>query len=211
VDGMEREFQWELKEILFLFLLLIGIELVGVYIGKEFFTAHPLRVTLSLRGVDLFVLFFFVREKWKWVWGEGRNLRGAGWGVGTSLVLFFFLSIIHFLPYPELKQFLKFPLPEVSFSEIIILLLLPVVVEEIVFRGVLYPFLKERWGVSWGILLSSLIFAIFHFWSGISLLLPFLGGIVFAFLREKSGSLLAPIIFHSIGNLEFILFTKFLL
>jgi len=208
---MEREFQWEFKEILFLFLLLIGIELVGIYIGKEIFTAHPLRVTLFLRGVDLSVLFFFVREKWKWVWGEGRNLRGAGWGVGASLVLFFFLSIIHLLPYPEFKQLLKFPLPKVSLFEIIILLLLPVVVEEIVFRGALYSFLKERWGVSWGIFLSSLIFAIFHFWSGTSLLLPFLGGIVFAFLREKSGSLLAPIIFHSLGNLEFILFTEFLL
>jgi uncharacterized protein len=73
------------------------------------------------------------------------------------------------------------------------------IVEEIVFRGLLYGWLRSRWGVSVGVAASALAFAVAH---GIPMLMPalFLQGAIFAWLYERSGSLWPPIIMHGVFN-----------
>jgi len=69
------------------------------------------------------------------------------------------------------------------------------IVEETAFRGLLYPWLRDRMGVPWAIFFSALCFASFHrmlyFIPAITVL-----GIILAFVREKSDSLWPPIIVH---------------
>ena len=73
------------------------------------------------------------------------------------------------------------------------------VVEEIIFRGILYPALKQRgWPqlALWG---TSLFFALTHANVATFLPLTFLA-LVLVFLYERTGNLLAPILTHSLFN-----------
>lgn len=82
------------------------------------------------------------------------------------------------------------------------------IVEELVFRGLFYGWLRARWGVVMGVMLSALGFALAH---GIPMLIPalFLQGAIFAWIYERSGSLWPPIIMHGVFNgvMSLILFT----
>lgn len=73
------------------------------------------------------------------------------------------------------------------------------VVEEIIFRGILYPAIKQRgWPqlALWG---TSLLFALTHANTATFLPLTFLA-MVLVFLYERTGNLLAPILTHSLFN-----------
>lgn len=79
------------------------------------------------------------------------------------------------------------------------------VAEEAIFRGYIFDVLKRAFGVTASILATSTLFAIAHFsvfnpditW----LAIIFVNGLVWAILREKTGSILIPILFHFIYNL----------
>jgi membrane protease YdiL (CAAX protease family) len=72
------------------------------------------------------------------------------------------------------------------------------VAEEIVFRGIIFSYLR-RWGLPAAVLISTAIFAALH--------LPavpvtqVVGGMVFAIAYHISGSLMTPILIHTLGNL----------
>jgi len=101
-----------------------------------------------------------------------------------------------------------------------------VLLEEIAFRAVLLSMLLRRFGLVWGIVLSSLIFGLWHILPSIgtheqnpalgsvagkglrgniiavalSVLTTSIAGVIFAFLRIISGSVLAPMGFHWATN-----------
>jgi len=71
--------------------------------------------------------------------------------------------------------------------------------EEIAFRGVLFAWLRDRFGVRVGVLGSSLFFSLLH---GLPQLIPalFVVGAVLAMLYHRSGSLWTAIIAHGLFN-----------
>lgn len=71
--------------------------------------------------------------------------------------------------------------------------------EELFFRGVLYTWMRERWGVWIGIIASSLIFGIVHV--EISVAIPaFVLGIILALVYEYSQSLWTSFLIHAVNN-----------
>jgi uncharacterized protein len=72
-------------------------------------------------------------------------------------------------------------------------------VEELFFRGMLYPLLRRRMGALAAILLNAALFALFHVFP---LLLPglFVVGIFLAYLRERSGSIWPSVMLHAMQN-----------
>jgi ABC-2 type transport system permease protein len=77
------------------------------------------------------------------------------------------------------------------------------VVEELVYRGVLYPALRARLGRGWALAASAAIFAGVHpllAWRPSVPVTQLLGGLIFAWSYEKTRSLLHPVVFHVIGN-----------
>ncbi|MEE8506427.1 MAG: type II CAAX endopeptidase family protein [Kiloniellales bacterium] len=76
--------------------------------------------------------------------------------------------------------------------------------EEIAFRGLLYPWLRDRWGVPAAAAASGLCFAALH---GVVILIPALTviGIVLAVLYQRSGSLWTAVIAHGVFNTVMIL------
>lgn len=72
-------------------------------------------------------------------------------------------------------------------------------VEEILFRGVLYPALKQRGYPQLALWGTSLLFALMH--ANLSTFVPLTFLALFlAFLYERTGNLLAPIMTHSLFN-----------
>ena len=74
------------------------------------------------------------------------------------------------------------------------------IVEEVGFRGMLYGALRGKMGVWPSAAVSALVFALIHPAFPLQVLPIMALGIVLALLREKTGSLVAPIICHAINN-----------
>jgi membrane protease YdiL (CAAX protease family) len=74
-------------------------------------------------------------------------------------------------------------------------------VEELLFRGVVYPGLRNGWGVWVAVLLSALIFGLFHRDSGwLPVAFATALGMAFALLVECSGSLWSAMLAHVLVN-----------
>lgn len=70
------------------------------------------------------------------------------------------------------------------------------IVEEIMFRGIIFNRLMIRWGLKVGIYTSSVVFAIPHF----EMVHAFIFGILMSLLYLKTNNIMVPIIFHIINN-----------
>jgi hypothetical protein len=73
------------------------------------------------------------------------------------------------------------------------------IAEELLFRGMLYPLLRARMGPAAAIVLNAAIFALAHV---LPILIPalFVVGLLLAFLREWSGSVVPCILYHMLQN-----------
>lgn len=73
------------------------------------------------------------------------------------------------------------------------------IAEEVLFRGVLYAWLRQRRGVVASALISSAVFAIAHVNAEAALQI-FLIGLVLAYLYERTGSIVPSIVTHATVN-----------
>ena len=81
--------------------------------------------------------------------------------------------------------------------------LVTAIIEEYLFRGLLYSWLRRHLSCAPSVLLSSSLFAFVHgyAWTDTTIL-HFLSGAVFALSYERTRALAFPIIAHGIGNLS---------
>lgn len=84
-------------------------------------------------------------------------------------------------------------------ANLFILGVAPAICEELIFRGVIFQGLKEKFSSTTSILLSALLFALMH--QNIQqFIYPFLLGCVLAFTFERTNNLLYPILIHFFNN-----------
>lgn len=69
-------------------------------------------------------------------------------------------------------------------------------IEEIVFRGLLYSAWEEAWGWVPAMVATSTLFGLFHQ----NFLSAFVSSVIFVCLYRRTGTLLAPMAVHAIGN-----------
>ncbi|MES5925097.1 type II CAAX endopeptidase family protein [Bacillus cereus group sp. MG9] len=79
--------------------------------------------------------------------------------------------------------------------------------EEILYRGVFYTFFRDRYGIWGGMLISSTIFTVVHIPTYNTLPVNFLSGVAFAWLYEKTNSILSAMIAHALFNFIAVLLT----
>lgn len=72
-------------------------------------------------------------------------------------------------------------------------------VEEVLYRGLLYPTLKRKWGKAVGLLVSAGLFAILHSHAQ-TLAALFVLGLVLGHVYERTGTLAAPMALHAAFN-----------
>ena len=84
--------------------------------------------------------------------------------------------------------------------QLVVLGILTPIVEEVLFRGLVYKRLKIYYEASIAAYISAIIFGIAHF-NLIQGLYAFVMGIIFAFVYEKYKSIFAPVIVHLAANI----------
>ena len=118
--------------------------------------------------------------------------------------LLFLISFIIQYVLPEYKQQeivlnFKSTLLEDKIILIHVLVIAPIV-EEIIFRGYMYRILKSRIPIIFAVIISSTIFSLIHY-NVLSYILLFVLSIFLTYIYERNGSIICPIIIHSLFNL----------
>jgi membrane protease YdiL (CAAX protease family) len=136
-------------------------------------------------------------------WNWPSNIAGyvlAGFVLSVALQV-----VAHFLPIPkELPIDSFFRTPAEAWALGILSVTLAPLMEELFFRGFLYPVFARRLGVAVAIFLTALAFALLHgaqlMFSWGPVLVIFLVGMVLTMVRAKTNSVAAGVIIHMAYN-----------
>lgn len=139
----------------------------------------------------------------------------------TNEIIKSVISFVIFIPLLFLLSFIiQYVLPEYKQQEIVLnfkstlledkgilldILVIAPIVEEIIFRGYLYRLLKSKIPIAFSMIISSTLFAIIHF-NILSYTLLFMLSIFLTYIYERNGSIVCPIIIHSLFNLMMSIF-----
>ncbi|MGD0214774.1 MAG: CPBP family glutamic-type intramembrane protease [Terriglobales bacterium] len=142
---------------------------------------------------------FLAAVHWNWP----SNIAGyvfAGFALSLTLQ-----ALAHFLPIPkELPIDTYFRTPAEAWALGILSITLAPLMEELFFRGFLYPVLARRLGLPVAVLLTALGFALLHgsqlkfSWGPV--LVIFLVGLVLTMVRAKTNSVAAGVVIHMAYN-----------
>lgn len=174
--------------------------------------------TLSIQGAALVLIHhFLLRHEMGWrdvlVSREQSVWKALGVGLGMGLVVVpLTLLVMNFVSLPLVKLIQAAPEKQTVVTVIektvepskrvwfaLAAVLLAPAVEETIFRGIMYPYLKQRVGALAAVSVTSLIFAAIHMNLVIFIPLVFLG-FVLTWLYERTDSLLTPILTHAVFN-----------
>lgn len=145
------------------------------------------------------------RMTWKAVIGDAFLRLLKTW---PGLLVFSFVASFVLSGSPEQEVVRKLANPE-SFEEVLIIagyaVLVAPLLEEFLFRGILYRAMKKPFGIGFAILLSAFLFALVHKNALSFLPLTFLG-VFLALAYERTGDLRTCILMHAFFNLIMVLF-----
>lgn len=195
--------------------LIIGMRFVAAALGLPSGGGLLSPAAYAL-GVGLYLLlllgmYLFGARKAGWA---ALGLRGTGWVNFALVPLLFIVGMSALLSIntlimqssgsfenPQIDAISggsAFGLGQLAAGLLLIAVLVPIV-EELFFRGMLYPLLRRRLAAPLAIAINAAIFAAVH---AIPLLMPglFVIGLCLAFLRERSGSVLPGMLYHAMQN-----------
>jgi uncharacterized protein len=212
----------------------IAVAIVRHFLGSTSSSAQTATLViaaLSFQGAVLVLSYFFVRKHgatWDDAFGFRIEPKHALW-VGC-MVGMLFLPVGWVLQWASVQLLGQFEVKIVEqqavqilkvaeswpnrFALGVVAIFLAPAAEEILFRGIFYPWLKRVWSRSAALIVTSVFFAIIHsnftaiftlkfsdFAATLGTFLPLtLLAMVFALLYEKTGNLLASITAHSVFN-----------
>ena len=227
---------WELPGFTRQFLLLIFFVYLGLTLGAfvqhyagrgpgETGTLRTVVSALSFQGLGLLFVRRFLREHGS-TWSDGFGFKTGG----TIALLYGVLAACVFLPVGQFLQMastalmarlhvtvgVQAPVQALQNSSTwldfaalgVVTIALAPLAEEILFRGILYPALKQAGFPRLALWGPSLVFAAIHL--NLASFLPLLVlALMLTWLYKKTGNLLAPIAAHSLFNV--LNFVRFLL
>lgn len=166
-------------------------------------------------GVVVLAVYLFAVRRADGDWSVLGIRPFSGWWVALAPVLTLvqllgmsLVNILFVLPFtggefdnPQVEALTggsALSLRDLGLLLILVAVIAPIA-EELFFRGMLYPVLRRRWSSQVAIVVNGLLFALIHF---IPILIPglFLVGIVLAWVRERSGSLIPCMLVHALQN-----------
>lgn len=177
--------------------LLLQLPMLAVFYGaRRFYPSHYAsrlnRVELSIRAafrqaVPLFLMFLPVIWITSLVWVNVLSVfERAGW-------------IETFEPQELITLFQSGGNPIAIGLLVALAVVMAPVVEELIFRGCIYRFLKSQTSLLTAQILSGCVFSFMH-WNLLSFVPLVLVGVLLARVYEKSGSLMVSIWFHAFFN-----------
>ena len=137
-----------------------------------------------------------------WAALPALGLRPVGWSypvIGTIGTLVLSVAVSQLGIEPQGVKHVVKGLPGNVLVGLALLAVLAPLVEELVFRGLLYGWIAGRWGTTPAWLVSSLAFAAAHYEPAhVVLVLPL--GLLFGWLRRRTDSLLPSLCAHIFNN-----------
>jgi len=138
---------------------------------------------------------FWPAIRWNWPGLVGVSM------VGIGVLMLGFDLLGRFLPMPKTTPFDQFfARPSDAYLTVAFAVTLGPLMEELFFRGFLYPVIARRMGVFWGILLTALPFGLIHAfqygyaWGAV--LIVFLVGVVLTAVRAATKSVASSFLAH---------------
>lgn len=161
----------------------------------QFLTYIPVAAFMFLLVEGKYHVPFWQAIRWDWPRSEWKLLA---LGVATFVTLGLLQSL---LPMPKDTPFEHlFDRPRDAYLLAILAVSIGPLMEELFFRGFLYPVLARRMGVAWGIVLTALPFALLHLpqygWAWGAALVIFLVGVVCGLVRAATRSVAASFLVH---------------
>jgi membrane protease YdiL (CAAX protease family) len=177
----------------------IVIETLGVLVLQYMGDLQEQTVIMSMRLLELIAFIIFIHKF--------NALSNLGLNMPKQHALYVFLNIAVFcligaaLLYtlqPAWFAYITLPAWLHGISGLLLMVVLAPIVEELIFRGLLYRMLRERWGIWISVAVSAAFFSLVH--HGILLSPQLIGGIIFALAYEWSRSLWVSIALHMGAN-----------
>lgn len=230
---LPKNYRWTWRDILWIGLISVSIMLISAFSVGKFFRIDfvdnsseynpSLILNAALVGVEGFALFFsvwfvgVVRKKLT-CYEIGFRPVNRKWWIAGIIILILVMPVIALVAL-SIQKLLDLPLqnPQLPFlspkqfswiGAISMLVLGGVFVpiaEELMFRGVIYQMVRERYGIWIGIIVSSLIFGALHMEISVAGA-TFVMGLFLAWMYERSGSLWPSILVHGMNNFLQLLF-----
>jgi membrane protease YdiL (CAAX protease family) len=222
---MENEVPWRISDAMKATVVLILISVPGFlasllpFSGGRLTSASPLfsaLVMALLESLLIFLAWFYGIRKYRIDFTRlgfhsfrilNSLFKGILWLIALKIFTAIYgtvaISVFGLKPPEELVQ----GIPDIFgrglsgwLMAVFVVSVVAPIAEETFFRGFIYPAFRKRYGIGAGILISSLIFAVFH--ARVWLIIPVVAmGSVLAFLYEREKSLGPPIVLHALNNL----------
>lgn len=219
-ETFEKNTDWNWRDLLgLLFLVLVIVPFLIEYklfnglrdfFQNELYAGTSIGLIMSL--IFMAALFFIVLKPRKQTWaavGVRSFSRGywkliAGWTFILVLVSVGLMVVMSFIGIGSDNSKTESLQTDMSALHFIIAFVSAAIIsplyEEIFYRGFLYRFFQSRCGILSGMLLSSVIFTIVHIPTYNTLPVNFVSALVFAWVYQKTGSVIPSIIIHGVFN-----------
>lgn len=156
----------------------------------------------------IFFLFYRRQEKLQRKGNPAALLLMIPFGMTACLTVNMLISLSHlselFPGYDELAETI---FQGNIWLELIGVAVMPALIEELIYRGVIYRGFRRFVKPVWAALLSALIFGIMHM-NVVQFVYAFLLGLLFAWVYETYQSILAPMLMHLSANALSVLITE---
>lgn len=181
------------------FVSYIVIETMGVLVLQYIEAFQEQTVIISMRLLELVAFIVFIRQF--------HVLSNLGLKMPEQHALYVFLKLavvciagaaLLYVWQPVWFAYIALPAWLHGMMGLFLMVVLAPIVEELIFRGLLYRMLRERWGVWVSVAVSAAFFSLVH--HGMLLSPQLIGGIIFALAYEWSRSLWVSIALHMGAN-----------
>ena len=198
--------------------ILFAVQLVTVVVARYFAYPHRSWIEVAQKPVlallaefvayivvALYMILLLEGKYHARFWSAIRwNWPGlAGWSFLVVGLLMVGLDVVgtRFLPIPKTTPFDQFfERPIDAYLTALFAITLGPLMEEIFFRGFLYPVIARRLGAVWGVLLTAFLFGLVHSpqygYSWAAVLIVFMVGVVLTTVRAVSKSVASSFLAH---------------
>ena len=161
---------------------------------SEFLAYIPVLLYMYLLIEGKYRTRFWSAIRWKWPGKAALSLLGIG------VLMIAFDALGRYLPMPKTTPFDQFfERPMDAYLTAAFAVTLGPLMEELFFRGFLYPVISRRLGAFWGIILTALPFGVMHYsqyrsWGAVLIIV--LVGIVLTTIRAVTKSVASSFLAH---------------
>lgn len=193
-------------------------EELQVYI-TEIYNRNAMLLTLVAAVISIPICFLLFRDDWKRREYEDavyqkRQISVRQWGLVALLGMAASISLNDWIAlsgiitifdgFEEVAEALYGGSLLIEFLAIAVAAPL---IEELIFRGLVYQRIRKLFGVRMAVILSALYFGVYHM-NVVQGIYAFLLGILLAWVYEKYQTLWAPVLFHASANLLSVVYSE---